>query len=130
MTRRSSCGNSDGCTSRRMWRRTTRTGPCDRPTDYPAYRLRTEPAETKASGAVVRMDEGHRNAEEGEVARAGESRVAVYLHRCGVQSLPAEKSPSAGGRVMRRPGTAVVRQSRALQHLKLPPETTFRLLSH
>src|SRR5437660_10898879 len=130
MTRRSSCGNSDGCTSRRMWRRTTRTGPCDRPTDHPAYQLRTEPAETKASGAVVWMDEGHRHAEEGEVARAGESRVAVYLHRCGVQSLPIENSPSAGGRVMRRPGIAVIRVARGLQQPRLAPETTFRLLSH
>src|SRR5216683_2057684 len=34
MTRRSSCGNSDGCTSRRMWRRndTNRTSAIDRRT--------------------------------------------------------------------------------------------------
>src|SRR2546427_989558 len=98
--------------------------------DHPAYQLRTEPAETKASGAVVWMDEGHRHAEEGEVARARESRVAVYLHRCGVQSLPVENSPSAGGRVMRRPGIAVITLSRGLQQPRLAPETTFRLLSH
>src|SRR2546425_9948317 len=124
MTRRSSCGNSDGCTSRLMWRRTTRTGPCDRPTDYPAYRLRTEPAETKASGAVVRMDEGHRHAEEGEVARARESRVAVYLHRCCLYSLPAEKSPVAAGRGMGRPGTPVIHQSRSPQQPMLAPQKT------
>src|SRR5947209_19183229 len=105
MTRRSSCGNSDGC---------------DRPTDHPAYRLRTERAETKASGAVVWMDEGHRHAEEGDVGRARESRVGVYLHRCAVQSLPAEHSPSARGTVTRRPGAAVITLSRGLPQLKLP----------
>src|SRR2546425_8404724 len=86
--------------------------------------------EARADRSVVWMDEGHRHAEEGEVARAGESRMAVYLYRCRLQSLSAEKSPSAGGSAMGRPGAAVIRQARALQQTRLAPETTFRLLSH
>src|SRR3989442_12511810 len=82
--------------------------------------------EARADRSVVRMDEGHRHAEEGEVARAGESRMAVYLYRCRLQSLSAENSPSAGGRVMHQPGIAVITQSRGLPQLKLPPEMTSR----
>lgn len=44
-------------------------------------RLRDQSAETQTHRAIIRLDENHRDAEEGEVARAGEGALAVGYFR-------------------------------------------------
>src|SRR4030095_10003651 len=60
----------------------------DRSANRATYELRSEPAETKTSRAVVWVDEDGRNAQESEVTRDGQGGVAVHFYGSGLQSLP------------------------------------------
>jgi hypothetical protein len=63
----------------------------NRSANHARSELRSKPAETKTSGAVVWVDEDGGNAQKSEVTRDGQGGVAVHLYGSRLQSLSIAK---------------------------------------
>ena len=80
--------------SPRMWRRTMRTSVARLTEGPPAQGLCCQPAQAKAGGGSVRLDENDGTAAENALPRTGENGLDVHLGGRSVQ--PREDAQSSG----------------------------------